>query len=226
MERQPIVSRAAFIDLDGTIVDSAPGIIAGVLEAYAAVGVTPPDEMTVRSWIGPPVLSTFERELGRRGHGVVQRANQAFRTYFDSIGRTQAQLFDGIVDALEAIAGSEMSIVVITQKPLPLAEDALETFGLAPFVEALYAPRASAPQEPKMALFDRALADLRPTSGVGAGDRASDVSAAARFGIATVGVTWGYGTRDELIGAGAVGLAAATTDLPELLFAHTASLMG
>ena len=67
------------LDLDGTLIDSAPGILAGIHEAFRAVDVVPPADAVMRAWIGPPVRETLARELGVHGDAAVERANAAFR---------------------------------------------------------------------------------------------------------------------------------------------------
>ena len=207
----------AFLDLDGTIIDSAPGIVAGLQEAYGAVGVPAPDEATLRSWIGPPVLRTLERELGQRGDEVVRTANAGFRAYFDTVGATQSEVFPGMAEAMDSVAGSGTTIVVVTHKPLPLAHAALSQHGLDKLVSAVHAPPSPSAYVAKEDLFAQAIAEARPRSAVAAGDRATDVEAAAMRGVGSIGVTWGFGTAEELIAAGARALAAHPSELPALL---------
>ena len=207
----------AFLDLDGTILDSAPGIVAGMREAYAAVGIPAPDETTLRSWIGPPVLRTLERELGPRGDDAVRVANTGFRTYFDAVGATQSEVFPGMAEALEALAAGGTTIVVVTHKPQALAAAALAQHALDHLISALHAPASPTIFEPKGDLFARAIADAQPSTAIAAGDRGSDVEAAGMHGVASVGVTWGFGTADELVAAGAQALATHPSNLPELL---------
>lgn len=221
------VPRAAFMDLDGTILDSAPGIVAGMHAAYAAAGIPAPDDVTLRSWIGPPVLRTLERELGSRGDDVVQVADEGFRTYFDSIGATQSEAFDGMREALMAIVASGTMVVVVTHKPLSLAERALADHDLTTFVSAVHAPPSPARFVPKEVLFEQALngIDRGTTEVVGVGDRDGDMYAASSHGMRSIGVAWGYGTVSELIDAGAVAIAERAADLPGLVVRHMRRLV-
>jgi phosphoglycolate phosphatase len=203
-------------DLDGTIIDSAPGIVAGMRRAFAEVGEDVPPDDVLRSWIGPPVLRTLERELGEQGADVVARANTAFRGYFDTVGAHETETFPGMQRVIEMLDMDDAAIVVVTHKPLPLAELALAEHQLAELVRAIHAPPTPGTWVPKEKLFAAALAATRAHAVVAAGDRAGDVHAAAAHGVPTVGVTWGYGTVDELEAAGAAALAA---DADELLAA-------
>ena len=207
----------AFLDLDGTILDSAPGIVAGLQEAYKAVGIPAPDEATLRTWIGPPIRQTLARELSPHGRDAVEVANSGFRSYFDAVGVRQSTVFAGMAQALDDLTRSGTMIVVVTHKPRDLAAASLSQHALAHLITGLYAPHSPTMLEPKDKLFARAIADARPSSALAAGDRGSDVEAAAAHGINSVGVTWGFGTAAELSGAGAIALAAHPCELPALL---------
>ncbi len=202
------------LDLDGTLIDSALGIVTGIARAYEAVGLVVPDEGLIRSWIGPPVRETLTRELGSHGDWVVQDAVAAFRAYFDTIGAHESVVFPGVQAALAQIADVGSVMVIVTHKPAPLAELALAQHGLDARIQGLYAPPSPSVAVPKERLFAQAIAAHRPTSAVAVGDRAGDIRAAAAHGISGVGVRWGYGSDAELREAGAATLIASPADLP------------
>lgn len=206
-----------FLDLDGTIIDSSPGIVAGLREAYRAVGIGAPEDAMLLSWIGPPVAVTLERELGGRGDDVVKAANGAFRSYFDGIGMHDSQPYPGIPEALAAVAADGAVICVVTHKPLRLSEAALEQHDLHGLVHSVHAPPSPAEFVAKEDLFAQAMSATGVATRIAAGDRGTDIQAAQAHGMASVGVTWGFGTADELLSAGAVALASAPAELPALL---------
>jgi phosphoglycolate phosphatase len=201
-----------FLDLDGTILDSSVGIIAGLREAYAAVGVATPDDSILRSWIGPPVLETLTREMGAQGADVVQAASNAFRTYFDEVGAHQSKPYEGMRAAMETMS-STAALVVVTHKPRPLADLALSQHALAELVQSIHAPPSPSHHVEKEKLFAEAIAATHPQTAVAAGDRAGDVRSALAQGIHSIGVTWGYGSPEELRSAGAIALARTPEDL-------------
>lgn len=210
------------LDLDGTIIDSAPGIVAGMRRAFSEVRCEVPDDHVLQSWIGPPVLTTLERELGAQGPDVVAQANAAFRAYFDAVGAHQTEPFPGMPEVLGSLDSAGAAIVVVTHKPQPLAELALKAHGLRRVVRTVHAPPAPGVWVPKEELFAAALSQHPGSVVVAAGDRGGDVEAAAAHGVPSIGVTWGYGTADELRGAGAVALATQATELPSMLRAAAA----
>jgi phosphoglycolate phosphatase len=214
--RDPLV---ALLDLDGTLIDSAPGIVAGLRQALIAVDAPVPSESVLRTWIGPPVIRTLQTQLGERGSETWSSANAAFREYFDAVGAHETLPFPGILDALPAISDHGFTIVVVTNKPRALATLALEQHGLASHVEAVFAPHdANDTARTKVELMKTALTSMRAGRAVTAGDRASDLHAAAAHRLACVGVTWGYGTAAELAGCEAV--IHSPEDLPGALYAH------
>ncbi|MBM3665694.1 MAG: hypothetical protein FJW92_07870 [Actinobacteria bacterium] len=206
-----------FLDLDGTIIDSSPGIVAGLREAYRAVGIDAPEDAVLLSWIGQPAAVTLERELGGRGDDVVEAANGAFRTYFDEFGMHESQPYIGISEAMAAVAADGAVICVVTHKPLRLSEAALEQHDLRGLVHSVHAPPSPAEFMAKEDLFAQAISATDPATRIAAGDRGTDIQAAQAHGMASVGVTWGFGTADELLAAGAVALASAPGELPALV---------
>ena len=204
------------LDLDGTLIDSAPGILAGIRLAFEAVDVVPPADDLMRAWIGPPVRETLVRELGARGDAVVARATTPFRESFDSLGVHESDIFPGIREALAEVAASGSRMRLVTHKPLSLAELAVGQHDLGTFIDGIHAPPSPLVTVPKAQLFGDAMAAAAPRTAISVGDRGSDIRAAAAHGIAGIGVTWGYGDRGELNDAGAVAIATSAGELPTL----------
>lgn len=202
------------LDLDGTLIDSAPGIVEGMRVAFAAVNAPVPDEALMRSWIGPPVRETLARELAAHGAAAVERANAAFREYFDSVGAHESVVFEGVPGALAQIAQAGAVMSVVTHKPEGLARLALDQHGLTGHIVTLHAPPSAGVGVPKADLFREALGATCPTSVISVGDRGSDICAAAACGIPGVGVAWGYGSTHELQEAGALRVVGSPSDLP------------
>ena len=103
------------LDLDGTLTDSAPGIVASARVAYAALGLPAPDEATLRSFVGPPLVGSF------RAHGVsderIAEAVSAYRAEFAARGMWDNSVFEGIPDALARLRAAGVTLLVATSKP-------------------------------------------------------------------------------------------------------------
>jgi phosphoglycolate phosphatase len=124
--------------------------------------------------------------------------------------------YPGVPEALAAIAGAAPGrrLAVATSKPRAFAEPLIEALGFADVFEAVFAPEMDLHVESKTTTVGRALSELGASAGTMVGDRHVDIEAARTHGLRGVGVTWGFGTPDELRGAGADILVAAPAELP------------
>jgi phosphoglycolate phosphatase len=211
------------LDLDGTLLDSAPGITASVRAAYRTVGLPVPPDDVLRSFVGPPIWDSL------RTHGVpadrVDEVVHAYRTSFADAGMYDATVFDGIVDLLRDLRAAGLTLVVATAKPEVFARPICDRLGLADLVDGVF----GAPLDESATKADviaRALASLadRPdaTATLMVGDREHDVHGAAEHGVACVGVTWGYAAPGELETAGAVAVVGTTDALRDEVLARLA----
>ena len=208
------------VDLDGTLTDPAAGIIAAIQHAVRQSGGTPPPAEELRWTIGPPLRHTFPKLLGDGSD--TEAAVQHYRDHYGAGGLFDAAVFDGIFEAMTALKNRPARLLVCTARPADLAERILEHFQLmAPF-DRVYGPDHNGRHDDKGDLIAHMLEreGFDPARAVMIGDRGSDVKAAARHGIPTVGVLWGYGDAEEL--ADAAERCVAPADLP----AHVAALLG
>lgn len=205
------------VDLDGTLTDPAAGIIAAVRHAIAQMGGEPPAPEALRWVIGPPLRATFPKLLGDGAD--VEAAVQHYRDHYGAGGLFDAAVYDGIFDALAVLRARPARLLVCTAKPLHFATRVLDYFELSARFDAIYGPDLEGKLDDKGNLIAHMLEAERfdPTRCVMIGDRGSDVHAARRHGIPTVGVLWGYGSREELETAGAAALCAAPSDLPAIV---------
>lgn len=201
---EPIV----LFDLDGTLVDSAPGIIAAHRHALGALGIEV-DQATLRRWIGPGLRDALT------GLGVPDRlleeAVSLFRSYYTSAGVYQSRLYEGIAEMLEELGQDGNRLGVATSKLTALADQLLAHFGLSGYFEVVSGSTPDRRREGKGAIIAHALERLgRPGASAVSpgpvcmvGDTEWDVVGARQNGARPVGVTWGYGTEEELWAAGA-----------------------
>lgn len=199
------------IDLDGTISDSSPGIARSLQHAFAVCGYEPPSDAQVRTVIGPP----FEVGLPTLGIPIddVERVVRAYRDRYEDIGLFENTVYPGIAEMLDSLAAAGHTLSIATAKPEPTAKRIIEHFG---FTER-FAVQAGATHEvgtgrrTKAEVINYALILLRLSPSdlprvVMVGDRDHDVEGAHLNGIDCIGVTWGYGSPDELDSAGAAVL--------------------
>jgi phosphoglycolate phosphatase len=210
------------LDLDGTLMDSAPGVTACVAHAFTRLGVPVPSAADLRSFVGPPVADSF------LAFGVpaerIPDAIAFYRERYVTDGIDEQTVFDGIPEQLTLLRAAGCVLWVATSKPLPSARIVVERFGLAPLLDGVVGPDFES-QEPKSATIARALREVGWAGGpaIMVGDRSYDVRGARANGLDTLGVTWGYPAGDELAQAGAVRVIDAVADLAAVVLALLAA---
>ena len=207
---------AVLFDLDGTIVDSAPGITASLAKTLADLGEPIQTPAELLRWVGPPIMDSF-RDLGGFDPAESQRALEIYRGHYLSEGVFDAAVYDGVPEVLRAISQTHLPLSLATSKPETPARLVLEHYGLAHYFDELTGASDDEKRSKKADVIAEALrrlaangADLeRP---IMIGDRIHDVEGAAANGIPTIFVTWGYGAPEEAAGS------VAMVDSPEQLF--------
>jgi phosphoglycolate phosphatase len=212
-----------FFDLDGTLTDSKPGIVASIRYALRAVGVDPPPDDEIARLIGPPTQDAFAQLLATDDRASIDRAVQAYRERFVAVGMFENSVYPGVIDGLGALrargidAGYDANydLWVVTSKPQVYARTIVEHFGLRGFFHEVYGPELSGERSDKGELIAYVLdvERLRPADTWMIGDRMHDIVGAKKNGLRAAGVLWGYGSRDELRGAGADVLCESVPDL-------------
>lgn len=216
----------ALLDLDGTLTDSAPGIIASLRTGFADAGFEVPSEKALRAFVGPPLGVS----LARIGLSTADAAATiaAYRREFEARGMFDNSVFAGVPEALAELRASGVTLLVATAKPEYYARQIVEHFGLDGYLDGgldgVHGARdyAAGEAQGKEVVVERAVAHavaLGADTGQIAmvGDREHDVHAAAHHGIPTVGVTWGYAEPGELEAAGAAAIATTPAELRKLL---------
>ena len=209
--------KAVVFDLDGTLADSQSGIISSYRHALAAFGLAATDD-DIRACIGPPLA------IGLCRLGVpetrVDEAVRVYREYFATTGILDNRAFPGIPSMLAELASGGLALGLATSKLQRFADRIVAMFGLDHLFESVAGASADGSRLTKTAILAQALAGLGgPDPGTVAmiGDRSDDMEAAAAVGATAVGVTWGYGSREELIHAGAGVLVDSPSELSRLL---------
>ena len=215
--------RALVFDLDGVVLDSEPAIRGAVDDALATVGQPPTTDDEIRSMIGPAITSGFASVLADRGMAEPPLGDleSAYRASYRIRGPADTRCFPGMWEVLEALdAEPDVLLGVATSKPRPSTEAILGSIGLSRLFPVVEAPDLSWTAEPKAELLGRVLVRLGVEPGPRhcmVGDRHHDVTAAIANGVRPVGVAWGYGSREELTGAGAEIVVERPADLLEFV---------
>lgn len=183
-------------DLDGTLIDSAPAILASYRDAFAAAGrdaVVPIDA----SIVGPPLLETLQMLAGTTDAKVIEPLAAGFKASYDATGYRQTAAYEGVGDMLQRLAGAGCSLSIATNKRLLPTRLILEHLGWSDHFAAVYALDMFEPRLPhKAAMIARLMRDRRisPEQAVYIGDRSEDGESADANGLPFIAATWGYGS--------------------------------
>jgi phosphoglycolate phosphatase len=212
-----------FIDLDGTLTDPREGMVNCFEYAIERLGIAVDPALRLETYIGPPLHDSFRELCG--GEARVEEAVACYRERFATLGLFENRLYDGIPEALDSLADEAESVHLVTSKPTPFAIRIVEHFGIDHRLDAVYGSHLDGRLGNKAELLAEVLERERidPARAVMIGDRKYDVLGARHHGIRALGVLWGYGTRSELLAAGADALCEDPRDLRALVFDGAAS---
>ena len=203
-------------DLDGTLIDSEPGITACIRHALAKLGVPAPADL--RPWIGPPLRHSFAPLLDQDALRI-ETAVDYYHERFSAQGWREHAIYPGIAEAISALRGAGHRLAIVTSKPMEHAAPIIESLPFGDAFEKLYGPDPSSAHSEKASMIAAALADFgaAPQDTVMIGDRRFDIEGAVANEVSGIGVLWGFGSREELQQAGAQALAAHPHELATLL---------
>ncbi len=196
--------KLALFDLDGTLTQSEFGILASAKYALEKFGIYEADQKKLKRFIGPPLYVSFSEFYGLNGADG-EEAVRLYREVYEAENFKNAPVYDGIPDALAALKDAGSRLMVVTSKPQDMAERVVEHVGLKPFFDAIVGPGREMHTPSKTVLIERALslAALDKKNAVMIGDRKFDIEGAEGAGIDSIGVLYGYGSKEELEKAGA-----------------------
>ena len=209
-------------DLDGTLTQSEEGIWNCARYALKKMGRPEPDAATLRKFIGPPLMWSF-RELAGMTEAEAAQAQELYRERYNETGLFENRVYPGIRYALRRLkkAGARMGIV--TGKPEKATVRILAHFGLDKFFETVIC--ATDNKADKEAMIRQALPEGCGEAWM-VGDRKFDMEGGVRAGIHTLGVTYGYGSEEELLASGAEQLAHTPREIAEILCPETGGVSG
>jgi phosphoglycolate phosphatase len=213
------VSRLVLFDLDGTLVDSTPGIWASIRFAAAELGLPEPTPGQLRAMVGPPLQDGFAGAFGLTGDDV-DRAVAAYRAHYTAGAMFDADVYPAIPELLARLRADGATLAVATSKPESFAVQILEHIGLLPEFASVHGATLDGAVRHKDQVVGAALAahpdGERP---VLVGDRSHDVLGARAHGLLCIGAGWGPALPGELAAAGAAVVVATPAEVPGALAA-------
>ena len=212
------MKKTILFDLDGTLTDSGEGIINCAILALEHFGCPIPPREEMRVFVGPPLHESFIR------HGIpADQADEAIRIYrsrYVPIGAYENTPYPGIRELLEKLKAQGHTLCVATSKPEEMSVKILRHFGLDGYFDRICGATLDTSRSSKEAVIAYLLEQNgRNDNMIMVGDTKFDVLGAKEHGIPTIGVSWGYGTVEDMESAGAQAIAHSMEELLSLLLA-------
>lgn len=210
------MKKTILFDLDGTLTDSGEGIINCAILALEHFGLPIPSREEMRVFVGPPLHESFIN------HGVpADKTDEAIRVYrsrYIPIGAYENTPYPGVREMLESLKAEGHTLYVATSKPEAMSIKILEHFGLAKYFDMICGATMDTSRSSKEDVIAYLLEQNgRADNMIMVGDTKFDVLGAKHHGIKTIGVSWGYGTVEDMEQAGAAAIADTMDELLSIL---------
>ena len=209
-------------DLDGTLTQSEEGIWNCARHALDKMGFPEPDEATLRKFIGPPLMWSFRNLAGMTEEQALQ-AQTVYRERYNAVGLFENRVYPGIRYSLRCLKKAGAHLGVVTGKPEKPTKRILEHFGIAPYFESVLC--ATDNKADKEQMIRNSLPEGYGEAWM-VGDRKFDMEGGRLAGIHTLGVTYGYGSEEELLGSGAEKLAHTPREIAKVLCPEATGVTG
>lgn len=204
-----------FFDLDGTLSDSAEGIIncATLALEYFKLPIPKREEMQV--FIGPPLRDTFVKFGVDKAQA--EKAVEVYRSRYVPIGMYETKLYSGVKEMLKELKSKGYNLYVATSKPEEMSVKIMQYLGIYEYFDLVCGATLDKSRDSKADVIAYLLEKIKVKNAIMVGDTAFDVVGANEHGIKTVGVSWGYGNVEEMLKCGAVQIADTTEELVKIL---------
>ena len=215
-------------DLDGTLIKSEEGLYDSITYALEKSGVHPGDRTEMNKMIGPVLWESFQKFYNMSAEEA-DRANAFFNEAYEKEGIYNVSLYEGVELMLQTLRNAGRILLVVTAKPRDMAEIVLNHTGIEQYFQAVIGPAREDKKTDKGSLIRKALSFLASTGtdiflreqAVMVGDRMFDIEGAGETAIDSIGVLYGYGSRQELVQAGATWIADTPAEVVKLICGET-----
>ncbi|MBQ6715429.1 MAG: dTMP kinase [Clostridia bacterium] len=215
---------AIIFDLDGTITESAPGIMKSAAYALEKMNKPVPGEDVLRKFVGPPLHKSF-MDFCSLSDDEATEAVSKYRERHTVVGWKEANVYTGILPMLLSLKKNGAYIALASSKPQPLCVKTLEYFGILPLFDKVVGPDYQNKSGEKEFLIRNALPEKYQNACM-VGDRKFDIEGAKKAGVTAVGVGYGYGSREELTLSGCDAYCETVEDLSSLLLENAPRAKG
>ena len=206
-------------DLDGTLTDPMLGITSGVKYALSRYGIEVKYLKDLIPFIGPPLKESFMKYYDLT-EDEAEQAILYYREYYSPKGLYENKVYPGVQDMLAHLEQAGFDLAVVTTKPTVYAEEILRHFGLREHFTLVVGSEMDGSRTDKAELIEymlrRAQVNLKDVLMIG--DRCHDIAGARQCGVDSIGVLYGYGSREELESAGADYIVESVEQVEEQIF--------
>ena len=212
--------RNVLFDLDGTLVDSSATIAASIVHALERLGVDGDGHAPVSSWIGQPLFDVFTGGFGM-SEAQAQTAIDHYREHYDALNQAGTRVYDQVPEVLAGLREHGLSLYVATVKPTAIAEKVLGDLDLRPFFSGVAGGSMGPERRHKTRIIAHALDrfGLDSAQSIMIGDRDQDIEGARANGLRSLGVTYGFGSREEIAACRPDFTAESSRDVMDLVLA-------
>ena len=206
-------------DLDGTVTEPFEGITNCVAYALKNFGIEVEDRNTLRPFIGPPLIDSFQEFYGFSKEQA-EEATKKYRELYNIEGIYQNELYEGMKELLSYLKEKGKLVFLATSKPDVFANRILSYFEIDDYFDFVGGSDINGERNTKSAVIQYVLERNGITDisqAVMVGDRKYDILGAKNFGMDSIGVLYGHGSREELEQAGATKIAETVSALKEIL---------
>ncbi|MBT8048025.1 MAG: HAD hydrolase-like protein [Xanthomonadales bacterium] len=210
--------RNVLFDLDGTLVDSSRTISTCIEYALQQTGAVPDREVQVRTLIGKPLLDIF-RDVFSLTPAQTASAIGHYREHYDDLAQAGTEVYDSVHEMLSHLGQGGYRLFIATVKPTPIAGKVLADLQLRNHFEGIAGASMGPERRDKTRIIAHALRkfDLDPSQSLMIGDRDQDILGARANRMSAIAVTYGFGSRNELISARPDHLVGHSKDIAPLL---------
>lgn len=207
-ERNGLMYRYILFDLDGTLTDSREGICKCVQYALSKMGIEEPDLEKLEKFIGPPLRDSF-MEYYNMSAEEAEQATATYRERYSTVGMFENEVYPGIPELLRDLKKKDKYVAIASSKPTVYVDEILKHFEIRDYFDLVVGSELDGSRDKKEDVLNYTLTQMFPEGEIEyeevvmIGDRKFDIEAAHTLGVGNIGVSYGFGSREELEEAGA-----------------------
>lgn len=209
-------------DLDGTVIDQGLGIVNSVMYALEKFNISVDNPKELHKFIGPPLHKSFEEFYGFSEEQAM-KAVEYYREYYKDKGIYQTEIYNGIEDVLKELKDNQKIIALSTSKPQFFSEKILDFLKLTSYFDVIVGSNLDGTRTDKAEIIEYTISQCNAIKAVDiskviiVGDRKHDIIGAKTAGIDSLGVLYGYGSKEELDNVKPTYIASTPHNITEIL---------